>query len=247
LIILKIKKMSLKKDEEIKEILADYEKLSNLVLEQLDILELVITNYEVELEESQVENIRETEAKIDKWEVKLSDKIVNTIVLYQPVATEIRQLIALYRIVISLERIGDLAISIFHFKNKIKNEMVYESLSDVISNAMLLSIKMVKNSMLSFMNKDIDLAIWTIKNESIVDELNGKMLKKAVSKAKKVDDKKNILVSFIQVKEMVSSIERISDHAANIAEASIYAYEGKDIRHHRSQELEKKTKLTKNE
>lgn len=101
--------------------------------------------------------------------------------------------------------------------------------------------------MLSFMNKDIDLAIWTIKNETVVDELNGKMLKKAISKAKKVDDKKNLLVSFIQVKEMVSSIERISDHAANIAEASIYAYEGKDVRHHRMQELEKKSKPLENE
>lgn len=239
--------MSLKKDEEIKEIMADYELLSNLVLKQLDILETIITSHEIVIEESQFENIKETEVKIDKWEVKLSDKIVNTIVLYQPVASEIRQLIALYRIVISLERIGDLAINILNFKKKIKNEEVYESLSDVISNAMLLSIKMVKNSMLSFMNKDIDLAIWTIKNESIVDELNNKMLKKAISKAKKSDDKKNILVSFIQVKEMVSSMERISDHAANIAEASIYAYEGKDIRHHRMQELEKKSKSTDNE
>jgi len=239
--------MSLRKDEELKEIMADYELVSNLVLKQLDILEAIITNHEIELLDSQLKNIQETESKIDKWEVKLSEKIVNTIVLYQPVASEIRQLIALYRIVISLERIGDLAISIFNFKKEIKNEEVYDSLSDFISNTMLLSIKMVKNSMLSFMNKDLDLAIWTIKNESFVDELNRKMLKKAISKAKKTDEKKNILISFIQVKEMVSSIERISDHAANIAEASIYAYEGKDIRHHRMQELEKKSKSTENE
>lgn len=239
--------MSLKKDEELKEIMADYELLSNLVLKQLDILETIITNNELELEDSLIKNIKETEAKIDKWEVKLSDKIVNTIVLYQPVASEIRQLIALYRIVISLERIGDLAVSIFNFKKEIKNEKVYESLSDFISNTMLLSIKMVKNSMLSFMNKDIDLAIWTIKNEAVVDDLNKKMLKKAIGKAQKTDEKKNILISFIQVKEMVSSIERISDHAANIAEASIYAYEGKDVRHHRMQQLENKSKSTGNE
>ncbi|HEY9114807.1 MAG TPA: phosphate uptake regulator PhoU [Bacteroidales bacterium] len=239
--------MSLKKIEELKEIMADYELLSNLVLKQLDILETILTNNELEINDSMIKNIQETEAKIDKWEVKLSDKIVNAIVLYQPVASEIRQLIALYRIVISLERIGDLAVSIFNFKKAIKNEEVYESLSDFISNTMLLSIKMVKNSMLSFMNKDIDLAIWTIKNEAVVDELNKKMLKKAIGKAKKTDEKKNILISFIQAKEMVSSIERISDHAANIAEASIYAYEGKDVRHHRIQELEKNSKQTTNE
>ena len=239
--------MSVKKDESIKEILADYESLANLVLTQLDILETMITSSELHLTDEQLHTIRENEDKLDKWEVKLSDKIVNTIVLYHPVASEIRQLIALYRIIISLERIGDLAVSITNFMKKIKNEEVYASLSDFISNMMILSVKMVKNSMLSFINKDMDLAIWTIKNEAVVDELNRKMLKKAIGKAQKSEEKKNILISFINIKEMVSNIERISDHAANIAEASIYAYEGKDIRHRRREELEEKIKPSNNE
>lgn len=239
--------MSVKKDESIKEILADYESLANLVLTQLDILETLITSSELHLTNEQLHTIRDNEDKLDKWEVKLSDKIVNTIVLYQPVASEIRQLIALYRIIISLERIGDLAVSITNFMKKIKNEEVYASLSDFISNMMILSVKMVKNSMLSFINKDMDLAIWTIKNEAVVDELNRKMLKKAIGKAQKSEEKKNILISFINIKEMVSNIERISDHAANIAEASIYAYEGKDIRHRRREELEEKIKPSNNE
>lgn len=239
--------MSLKKDESIKDIMADYESLANLVLRQLDILEALISNSELNLSEVQLNTIRDNEDKLDKWEVRLSDKIVNTIVLYQPVASEIRSLIALYRIIISLERIGDLAVSITNFMKEIKNEEVYASLSDFISNMMILSVKMVKNAMLSFINKDMDLAIWTIKNESVVDELNRKMLKKAIGKAQKAEEKKNVLISFINIKEMVSNIERISDHAANIAEASIYAFEGKDIRHHRKRELEGKSKSSNNE
>lgn len=239
--------MSVKKDEAIKEILADYESIANLVLQQLDILESQITNSELRLTDEQFSAIRGNEDKLDKWEVKLSDKIVNTIVLYHPVASEIRNLIALYRIIISLERIGDLAVSITNFMKGIRNEEVYASLSDFISNMMIISVKMVKNAMLSFINKDMDLAIWTIKNESVVDELNRKMLKKAISKAKQAEEKKNILISFINIKEMVSNIERISDHAANIAEASIYAFEGKDIRHHRKKELGEKQKSPNNE
>lgn len=230
--------MSLRKDEEMIDIMADYEALSNLVLEQLDILESLIINSELHPTEEQFIIIRENEAKLNRKEVKLSEKIVNTIVLYHPVASEIRQLIALYRIVISLERIGDLVVSITNFMKAIKNEKVYASLSDFISNMMMLSVKMVKNAMLSFMNKDIDLAIWTIKNEAVVDDLNRTMLKKAISKSQKAEEKKNVLISFINVKEMVSNIERIGDHAANIAEASVYAYEGKDIRHKRLKELE---------
>ncbi|HAH23797.1 MAG TPA: phosphate transport system regulatory protein PhoU, partial [Prolixibacteraceae bacterium] len=49
------------------------------------------------------------------------------------------------------------------------------------------------------------------------------------------------------IKEMVSNIERISDHAANIAEASIYAQEGKDVRHHRVKGKEHKSKPSKDE
>ncbi|MFY9153742.1 MAG: PhoU domain-containing protein [Prolixibacteraceae bacterium] len=236
--------MSLRKDEEIIEIMSDYEALANLVLEQLDISESLIISSDLHPTEEQFRRIRENEAKLNKKEVKLSEKIVNTIVLYHPVASEIRQLIALYRIVISLERIGDLVISITNFMKAIKNEKVYASLSDFISNMMMLSVKMVKNAMLSFMNKDLDLAIWTIRNEAVVDELNRKMLKKAISKTQKAEDKKNILISFINVKEMVSNIERIGDHAANIAEASVYAYEGKDIRHKRMKELDELDETT---
>lgn len=239
--------MSVKKDEAIKDIIADYESLANLVLQQLDILEAIITSSELHLSDELYQTIKGNEDKLDKWEVKLSDKIVNTIVLYQPVASEIRSLIALYRITISLERIGDLAVSVTKFMRDIKNEEVYASLSDFISNMMILSVKMVKNAMLSFINKDMDLAIWTIKNEAVIDELNQKMLKKAISKAKKIDEKKNVMISFINIKEMVSNIERISDHAANIAEASIYAFEGKDIRHHRKEELKEKSNLSGNE
>jgi phosphate transport system protein len=61
------------------------------------------------------------------------------------------------------------------------------------------------------------------------------MLKKVAEKAELLSEDKNILISFIHIKEMVSGIERIADHAANIAEASYYSYQGKDIRHKRSQ------------
>lgn len=239
--------MSVKKDEAIKEILADFESLSNLVLQQLDILETMINNNELILSEEQYKVLIENEIKLDKWEVKLSDKIVNTIALYHPFASEIRSLIAMYRILISLERIGDLAISITKFMKGVKNEEVYFSLSDFISNMMMLSTQMVKNSMLSVINKDMDLAIWTIKNEEIVDELNNKMLKKAIGKSKKADEKKSVIISFINIKEMVSNIERISDHAANIAEASIYAYEGKDVRHNRKKEFKEESNQSQNE
>jgi len=110
----------------------------------------------------------------------------------------------------------------------------YTSLSGFISKMMDLSVDMARRSMLSFVNQDMELAMWTIKMEPIVDEFNHKMLKKVAERASLVAEDKNILVSFINIKEMAAAIERIADHAANIAEASYYSFEGKDIRHKRN-------------
>jgi len=239
--------MSQKKHEVIAEILSDYEKLANAVLNQLDEVKKLLSTGEILTGNDQLKVLKKNESKINKLEVKISDKIIHSIALYQPVASEIRNLIACYRIVISLERIGDLAISISKQLKRIKNQEVYSSLSGFILKMMDLSVDMSRRSMLSFINRDIELAIWTIKSESIVDEFNHKMLKKVAERAELVAEDKNILISFINLKEMVSNIERIADHAANIAEASIYAIDGKDIRHHRVKNHDNKSKQSDDE
>lgn len=239
--------MSQKKHEAIADILSDYEKLANMVLNQLDEVKKLISTAERLPEKDQLKVLKDHESKINKLEVKISEKIINSIALYQPVASEIRNLIACYRIVISLERIGDLSISIAKQLSRIENMELYSSLSGFISKMMDLSVDMARRSMLSFINQDMELAMWTIKSESIVDEFNHKMLKKVAERAYFVAGDKNLLVSFINIKEMGANIERISDHAANIAEASVYAFEGKDIRHHRKRKSDEKSKLSENE
>jgi len=235
-----------KKDEAIREVITDYEQLANMVLQQLDALEQIIGSGKPEIEETSYSNLKKVERKINKLEVKLSEDIVNCIVLYQPVASEIRQLIACYRIVISLERIGDLVLSITKLMRKIEAVDVYESLSGFIEKMMVLSADMARKSMLSFINQDMELAMWTIKNEPIVDEFNRKMLKKVAERAYNMAEDKNLVVSFINIKEMVSAIERIADHAANIAEASYYSSKGKDIRHKRVEKHKNQSKSANN-
>lgn len=239
--------MSNKKDEAIREILSDYEHLANLVLQQLDALEQLIGSGKPEVEEPAYDNLKKKERKINKLEVKLSEDIVNAIVLYQPVASEIRKLVACYRIVISLERIGDLVLSITKLMRKIEARDVYESLSEFISKMMVLSADMARKSMLSFINQDMELAMWTIRNEAIVDEFNRRMLKKVAERAYNMAEDKNLVVSFINIKEMVSGIERIADHAANIAEASYYFAKGKDIRHKRADKQKNQPKPQQDE
>lgn len=223
--------MTTRKDEAIKSILTDFEQFANLVLRQLDLLEKVLSSGETEISKDISKEILENEKKLDKFEVKLSDKIVNTIVLYQPVASDIRKIIACYRITISLERVGDLVTNILRFLENIRIPEIYTNLSDVVANMLVQSSTMVNKALLAFTSGDKEFAVWTIKNDSVVDELNRKMLKKAIKKSKISDENKHLLTSFISMNSMVANIERIGDHATNIAEAAIYSIEGKDIRH----------------
>ncbi len=228
--------MTIKKDDAIHEIEADFEKMANIVLEQLDYMEHFLTTGELKISDEAMELITKNEKEIDKIEVKLSDKIINTIVLHQPMASELRRIMACYRMLLNLERIGDLVMNVANFIKKIKTPELYNQFNEVLSNMGILSTKMVRRSLLAFTNDDREMAIWSIKNDDILDEVNSKLLKKLLHKTHTEEKDKHLLVSMITIKEMMSNIERIADYATNIAEAAIYSIEGKDIRHHKLEE-----------
>jgi phosphate transport system protein len=96
---------------------------------------------------------------------------------------------------------------------------------------LMAGISMVEKSLLSFTNSDDSYAVWTIKNDEIVDEMNRKLLIKTISKAKVSEKTREMLLSYANLKNIITNIERIADHATNIAEASIYSLQGTDIRH----------------
>jgi phosphate transport system protein len=223
--------MKTKREESILDIIASFEEMSDIVLAQLTLLEKYMSGTNEE-ERSRIESeLRINEEKIDKYEVLISDKFINSIVLYQPVASDIRKIVAIYRMMINLERIGDRVMNILHSVGNIKNSHEYKAMSEVISVMLVSGISMVEKSLLSFINNDNEYAIWTIKNDEVVDEMNHKLLINSISKAKVSEKTKEMLLSYIDLKDIITNIERIADHATNIAEASIYSIQGTDIRH----------------
>lgn len=223
--------MNVKKENAILDILSRFEDMANLILHQLDLIEGIMSQGETEVPEDVAKEISSNEKKINKLDVKIGEKIINTIVLQKPVASDLRQMMAIYQMVSDLERIGDLVTNIAGSIPRIKDEAVFERLSDVISNMLISSVNMVRKSILSFINNDKEYAIWTIKNDSVIDELNHKLIKKTVKKSSLPKETQDMLLSFININSIISNIERIADHATNVAEASIYSLEGTDIRH----------------
>ena len=176
-------------------------------------------------------HIEANEKKIDEYEVIISDKFINSIVLYQPVASDIRKIVSVYRMTINLERIGDRVMNIIASIGSIRETAEYKAMTDVILNMLISGISMVEKSLLSFTNSDDSYAVWTIKNDEIVDEMNRKLLINTISKAKVSEKTREMLLSYADLKNIITNIERIADHATNIAEASIYSLQGTDIRH----------------
>ena len=218
-------------EEVVQDIIASYEQMAGIALTQLNRLDRYMSGTSgLSLEETKKE-IVENEARIDKLEVLISDKFINSIVLYQPVASDIRKLVSIYRITINLERVGDLVMNIFNSIEAIENTEEYKEMSAVILNMLLSGKSMVEKSLLSFTNSDKDYAVWTIKNDEVVDEMNRKLLINSISKAKVSQKTREMLLSYVDLKNIITNIERIADHATNIAEASIYSMQGTDIRH----------------
>jgi phosphate transport system protein len=224
--------MKTKREESILDIIATFEGMADTILAQLKLLEKVMSEGTVETERERIiKEIRENEDKIDKYELIISDKFINSIVLYQPVASDIRRIVAIYRMTINLERIGDRVINIIRALSNIVDTKEYKALAEVINVMLVSGMTMVEKSLLSFINSDNEYAVWTIKNDEIVDEMNHKLLTNSISKANVSEKTKEMLLSYIDLKDIITNLERIADHATNIAEASIYSIQGTDIRH----------------
>jgi phosphate transport system protein len=218
-------------EEVVQDIVSSFEEMAETVLSQLTRLDKYMSGNLTLTFDALKEEIAENENKIDKLEVVISDKFINAIVLYQPVASDIRKLASIYRISINLERIGDRVMNIIHSIEAIENTDEYKEMSAVILNMLLSGKSMVEKSLISFTNNDKDYAVWTIKNDEIVDEMNRKLLVNSISKAKVSKKTREMLLSYADLKNIITNIERIADHATNIAEASIYSMQGTDIRH----------------
>ena len=223
--------MYTKKEQSIQEIMNSFNDMANLVLAQLSLIEKLMSTNNKASQNDLVEKIKKNEQDIDTFEITISDQFINSIVLYQPVASDIRKLVAVYRMVLNLERIGDLVMNIMSTIKYVESSPEYKSMSELLLNMLASGKIMVEKSLLSFVNSDLDFAIWTIKNDPIVDEMNQKLLINSIAKAKISDKIKEMLISYADLKNIITNIERIADHATNIAEATIYSLQGTDIRH----------------
>lgn len=220
------------KNNALEDIQSCFKQFANLILSQLELLEKIMNIKEPKVSEEQLLKIKENEKKFDQFEIEISEKFITSIVLYKPVASDLRKILAIYRMSINLERIGDLVMNIVNTIRKTEDPKIFTDISGVIFNMLVSSMNMVEKALLSFSNNDREFAIWTIKNDSEIDKMNHKILTNYITKSPDITaESKNTLLGFMNLRNIITNIERIADHATNIAEASIYSQDGTDLRH----------------
>lgn len=223
--------MSIKKDKKFDKLDNDFAKMKSLVFQQFEILEEVVNNGLDEVEKSTIDTFNKNESKLDQFELKMSDNIIQTIGLQHPMARELRLLVSYFRMIGHVERIGDQLNNVMRFFHKMDPPNIPENQKDSVHNMLSLSEKMVKKALISFEDGDHEYAIWTIKNDEIVDEMQSQILKRMVRKNAPKDTDPTEIFNLLNFNSILGNIERIADNATNIAEAAIYYQQGIDLRH----------------
>jgi phosphate transport system protein len=167
--------------------------------------------------------------EIDEMEVEIEEECLKILALHQPVAVDLRFLIAVIKINNELERIGDQAVNI---AQRIKT-IAKKGEGDVIFDYSSMATKtasMLKMSLDALVNLDVDLAFKVVTLDDEVDKLQGIAYDriKAAIKASAAQPGIGHLINLLLISR---HLERLGDHATNIAEEVIYLIEGEIIRH----------------
>lgn len=198
-------------------------KMAGLVKEAVDKAIESLNKQDVGL----AEEIIKGDDQIDQLEVEIERRCIRMIALYQPEAVDLRLIMGMYKIVSDLERIGDEAENIAERSILLAQEpplKPYVNLTLMASNVK----SMIEDAILSFFQRDVELAKKVIERDDMVDELYHQVQRELITYM--LEDPRNIKRS-IHLSFVARHFERMADHAENIAEMTIYWSEGEVVKH----------------
>lgn len=203
----------------------DLEQLNRRLLEMVTLSEraidkaVTLIDVENELIRREVYNLEE---EIDSMENIIQSDCLRMIVEQQPVASDLRTITAALKMITDLERIGDQARDIAEVTKNLNHKYDFEDI-DGIEKMADATTKIVKESVDSFVNKDLKSAKTIREKDDIVDDLFVELRNKLTKNIEKGHpDAANIVDLIIIIKYL----ERIADHAVNISEWVIFSIEG---------------------
>ncbi len=182
----------------------------------------------VEKSENQAHLVLSNESRVNQMQIEIDELATRLLVLHQPMATDLRFITAAIKINNDLERMGDHAVNIAERALSLMHESPVKSLIDVPHMANMAE-SMVRKSLDSFVKRDADLARAVLALDDAVDELRDGIYSALVAH---MERDPSIIRQCVDLIFVARNLERIADHATNIAEDVVFLVEGVDVRHH---------------
>jgi len=181
-----------------------------------------------------LEKVFKNEQEVNQLHIEIDDRCLKLLALFQPAATDLRFIMGAIKINSDLERIGDQAVNISQTTEVLLRYPQLEKKLFDIPRMAELAQRMVKDSLDAYVKRDVDLARSVVARDEEEDRLKSEAFNELLQLMQADSSAVNRALSLILISR---NLERIADHATNIAEDVIFMVLGKDIRHHSEEDL----------
>src|SRR5882762_5594246 len=178
-------------------------------------------------DEKLAQNVLEEEDAINELQIELDDRVVQLLALQQLMAVDLRFVLAVSRINVDLERIGDQAVNIAESAQRILRHPRVKPYVD-LPRMSELAEEMMRDSLNAVVRRDVELARKVLMSDDKVDHYRDQIFRELLTYM--MGDSSVVFPAF-ELILVAKNLERIGDHATNIAEDVIYIVQGQDIRH----------------
>jgi phosphate transport system protein len=209
----------------------ELQELQKRLLEMGGLVETAVHDSVVALterNEERAEQVLRNEARVNQMEIDIDNFAVRLLACYQPMAGDLRFLTAAIKINNDLERIGDLAVNTVERALSLLRQPEVKPLIDVPKLAGLAET-MVRKSLDAFVHRDAQLARGVLLSDDAVDDLRDTIYHELIGFMERDPATISRALDLLFV---ARNLERIADHATNIAEDVVFLIQGIDVRHH---------------
>jgi len=208
----------------------DLEQLHQHIMAMCAVVEEVVHRAVGELGRPDVavsQEIVDRDDEVDQWDVRIEEECLKILALHQPVADNLRRVAAVMKIAWELERVADVAVNIAERAAGLAGAPEVH-VPEKLNHMAQVALDMLRLSLDAFVAQDSRLARDVCGQDDIVDALNREIIDELLVMMKRSPDH---VEPALQLFSASRHVERVADHATNIAEDVVYLVEGEIIRH----------------
>jgi phosphate transport system protein len=173
------------------------------------------------------QRVLDEENAINEMQIEIDERVMKMLALQQLTAGDLRFMLGVARINSDLERIGDQAVNIAQSAQRVLRHPRVKPYVD-LPRMSEIAEEMVRDSLNAVVNKDVDLARRVLDRDDVVDSLRDQVFRELLTY---MMENSAVVYPAFELILVAKNLERIADHATNIAEDVIYIVAGRDVRH----------------